>query len=119
MPKSLPMMQINQDQLSFLVAVLLVYRKYRREKTPPTEERMHTLIVLDLLISRLNGGLATSREPASLLLTEDDIHVLKAGLIMLLDRLNRKPPTAAIKQETQRLKELKTLIDQTFQITQD
>lgn len=119
MARPLPTLQIDQKQLSYLVAVLMVYRKYRREKTPPTAERLHTLIVLEYLIPKLNALIDTREEPASLLFTTDDVHVLKAGFTMLLDRLNKKSPTPEVRREIQRLKELKTLIDQTFKVTQD
>jgi hypothetical protein len=119
MVDSLPLLPISQERLQALVAALLVYQRYRREKTPPTAERIRTLFILEFLIPKLYSGVGTHEEATPLWLTVDDIQIIKAGLTTLLDNLNRKPPSARIKQEMQRLKELKTTIEQTFRTTQD
>lgn len=116
---SLPVLPISQDQLQMLTAAMLVYKRYRREKTPPTEERLRTLLTLEFLIPKLYGAVETQEEATPLWLTVDDVQTMKAGLTSLLDTLNRRPSSAAIKQEVQRLKELKTVIEQTFRTAQD
>lgn len=119
MRDTLPVLPIGQEQLQILVAALLVYKHYRRERTPSTEERLHTLLTLDLLIPKLYSAVSPHQEAIPLWLTVDDVQVMKAGLASLLDRLNRKPPSAAIRKEMQSLKELKAVIEQTFRTTQD
>lgn len=119
MVDSLPLLPISSERLQALVAALLVYQRYRREKTPPSEERTRTLFILEFLIPKLYSKAGTHEEATPLWLTVDDVQVMKIGLATLLDLLNRKPPSARIKKEMQRLKELKTVIEQTFRITQD
>lgn len=119
MGNSLPILPIGHEQLKVLVAAMLVYKRYRHEKTPPTEERLRTLLTLELLIPKLYGAVVIHEEATPLWLTVDDVQVMKTGLATLLDTLNRKPSSTAIKQEIQRLKELKTVIEQTFRTTQD
>lgn len=119
MGDSLPVLPIDQEQLQILVVVLLVYKRYRREKTPRTEEQLRTLLTLEYLIPKLYGAVSSYKEATPLWLTVDDVQVMKAGLTSLLETLNRKPPSAAIDKERQRLKELKAVIEQTFRTTQD
>jgi hypothetical protein len=119
MKDALPVLPIGQEQLRTLVAALLIYKHYRREKTPSTQERLHTLLTLEFLIPKLYGALCPHQEATPLWLTIDEVQVMKAGLASLLDRLSRKPPSAAIRKEMQRLRELKAVIEQTFRTTQD
>ena len=119
MSDAVPLLPISQDQLQHLVAALLVYRLYRQKKTPPTEERMHTLIVLELLIQKLNLGIDTQEAALPLLLMEEDVSVIKAGLATLLDSLKRRVQPPKIKREMQQLRDLKTVIEQAFKIAQN
>jgi hypothetical protein len=119
MADTLPIVPIDQEPLQALIAALLVYQRYRLEKTPPTEERMRTLLILGFLIPKLYSGIGIHEGATPLWLTVDDVQVMKAGLATLLDNLNRKPLSAKIKKEMQRLKELKITIEQTFRTTQD
>jgi len=44
--------------------------------------------------------------------------VMKTGVAVLLERLGKKASEAVIKWEMQRLKALKTMLEQTFRTTQ-
>ena len=119
MAEILPSLPIDQELLKALIAALLVYQRFRKEKTPPTEERLHTLLILHSLIPKLYTGVDTRETALPLWLTVDDVQVIKAGLAALLDNLNRKSASARLKKEMQNLKELQVTIEKTFRITQD
>lgn len=114
-----PLVPISQDDLSYFIASLLVYQRYRREKTPPSQERDQALFVLALLIPKLQRGIEPQKGDLPLFLTVDEIQVMKGGLNTLLDLLNRRSSSARLKKEIARLKALKTLLDQHFVTTQD
>lgn len=119
MSEALPLLPINQENLHYLLAAMLVYYQYRLRKTPPTNERRHTLLVLALLLPKLQCGTEPHEGNMPLLLTIDEVQVMKGGLAMLLDRLNLKPATRKVVQEIDRLRKLKTSLEQTFSTTQD
>lgn len=118
MTDALPLVPISHDNLSYLLAAMLVYQQYRKKKTPPSVERAHTLLVLEALLPRLYLGTSVQEGSLPLLLTVDDVQVLKSGLTTLLDHMNRRPASRARAKEVARLKELKTLLDQHFPATQ-
>ena len=125
MPETFPIVPIGPEQLKRLVAALLVYQRYRQQRTPPTRERGATLLILSLLLPRLHQGVepdgpgSAPLEGIPLFLTVAEVCVIKAGLATLLDLLKRKPTSRAIAQEIRALKALKTLIEQNFSTTQD
>lgn len=119
MGDTLPLLPISQERLRYLLAAMLVYQQYRLKKTPPSEERRFTLLVLTFLIPKLQRGTEPHAEEMPLPLTVDEVRVMKGGLAMMLDRLNRKPASRDVKREIVRLKALKTSIEQTFSTTQD
>ncbi len=119
MSNALPFVPISQDLLQYLIAAMLVYQQYRQRKTPPSEERGHTLLVLTFLLPKLQCGIEPHEGDIPLLLTVDEVRVMKGGLTILLDQLNRKPASGKIKREMTRLKSLKTLLEQHFSTTQD
>ena len=91
MAKMLPVLPITQEHLLALVAALLIYQRYRREKTPLTEERTRTLLILECLIPKLYSGIDIQKSALPLWLTVDDVQVIQMGLATLIDQLNRKP----------------------------
>ncbi|HEU5377891.1 MAG TPA: hypothetical protein VFV38_20910, partial [Ktedonobacteraceae bacterium] len=109
---------INQDQLQHLIAALLVYRLYLLRKALSTEERTHLLSVLKSLLQKLQFGLNSRAELLPLVLTEDDVSVITAGLTTLLEQLQNRKPSEEIHREMQQLQEIKTSIEQTFNIVQ-
>lgn len=119
MDDALPVVPISPDHIAFLMAALLVYQQFRQRKTPPSEERRHTLSVLLFLLPKLQRGIEPHEGELPLWLTVDEVSVIKGGLTMMLDQLKRKPASRQITQEIARLKQLKTLFDQHFSTTQD
>lgn len=119
MANPLPLVPISPDRLSYLLAALLVYQQFRLRKTPPSVERAYTLMVLESLLPRLGSGIREHEGDLPLLLTVDDVQVMKNALATLIDRLNRKPSSRASVKELTSLKELKNLLDQHFSETQD
>lgn len=119
MAEPLPLLPVDQEQLAMLIAAMLAYRLYVFKKMPSTAGRAYTLMTLALLIPKLQCGMGVHEEAMPLLLTQDDVLVMKTGLAVLLERLGKKAPGAVIKREMQRLKALKTMLEQTFRTTQD
>ncbi len=119
MTDALPQLPLDQNDLIALLGAMLVYHRYRMQKTPPSEERLFTLKVLESLLPLLNQGCGVYEHDRSLLLTVDDVCVLKGGLTTLLALLQCKPASAQLTQEITRLTRLKTLIESTFSTTQD
>jgi hypothetical protein len=119
MSETLPFLPISQDRLQYLLAAMLVYQQYRLKKTPSSEEQQHTLLILAFLIPKLQRGTEPHDGEMPLLLTVDEVRVIKGGLAMILDRLNRKPVSRQITQEITRLKMLQTTIAQSFLTAQD
>jgi hypothetical protein len=119
MSNALPLVPISQKRLNYLVATLLVYQQYRLRQTPPSEERRETLLVLTFLILKLQRGIEPHKGDLPLLLTVDEVCVMKSGFAMLIDCLNRRPVSYNITKEIAQLKELKTMLDQSFSTTQD
>lgn len=119
MENSLPNVPISQEQLQALLAAMLVYRLYCRKRTPRTEEREHTLMVLESLLPKLSYGIGPHEDATLLFLTEDDVRVMKGGLRTLIDNLSGRPASHQIKEEIKHLEELKTLIGRNFSTTQD
>lgn len=119
MDKGLPQVSISQDLLQYLLASMLVYRDYRWLKTPPTRERGYTLLVLTSLLPKLQRGTELQEEEVPLLLTVDEVRVMKSGLSMMIDKLAQKTASRRLEREITRLKELKKLLDQHFHTTQD
>lgn len=119
MVQPLPMLPVSQDQLQQLIAVMLIYRRFRLEKTPPTEERSRTLLLLAFLLPKLCGGVGVHEEAAPIWLTVDEVSVLKAGLAAIFDALKKKAASRKVTEELERVNQLKIVIEQTFSTTQD
>jgi hypothetical protein len=119
MSDALPFVPISPEQLQYLFAAMLVYQQYRLRKTPPSEERSYTLLVLTFLLPKLQRGIEPHEGEMPLLLTVDDVQVMKGGLTVIIDRLNRKSVPRKIKQKITHLKALKTMLEQNFSTTQD
>ncbi len=98
---------------------MLVYQQYCLRKMSSSEERTSTLAVLASLLPRLTLGCRPHAGELPLLLTVDDVRVLKAGLRTLLALLQKKPASASVVLEIARLTRLKDLIERTFSTTQD
>ena len=118
-----PMVPISLEHLSQLAAAMMVYEQFRRRKTPPSEERTHTLLVLAVLLPKLLSGVEPHEGDRPLPLTTDEIQVMKSGLATVLDQLQRKPATGKqVKRRTEeikKLKHMKQMLDQHFRTTQD
>lgn len=119
MGKTLPLVPINQEHLRYLIATMLVYQQFCQRRTSPSEERQHTLLVLTFLIPKLHQGITPHEGEIPLLLTVDEVSIMKGGLTTMLDQLNRKPASRQIKQEITRLRKLRAMLDQHFSTTQD
>lgn len=117
MGETLPQMPISPEHLSYLLAAMLVYQQYRQRKTLLTTERGHTLYVLRFLLPKLQRGLEPHEGELPLLLTVDEVCVIKGGLAIMLERLNHKPVSRPITQEITRMKQFKTLFEQHFPTT--
>ncbi len=73
----------------------------------------HTLLVLTFLIPKLLAGLEPHKgEKPSLLLTVDEVQVMKGGGAALIAQSKRKPVTRALAREVAHLTQLKTMLDQ-------
>ena len=118
-----PMVPMSQEHLIQLASAMLVYEQFRRRKTPPSQERTHTLLVLALLLPKLLYGTEPHEGDRPLPLTTDEIQTMKDGLATILDQLQRKPATGkkAKKraEEITKLEHLKQVLDQHFRTTQD
>lgn len=119
MEEILPSLPITPEYLAYLVAVMLVYQQYRQRRTPPSEEQQHTLLVLMFLLPKLQQGLEPHQGALTLLLTVDEVCVIKRGLATMLDHLKRRPASRKIAREIARLKQLKQSVERTFMTTQD
>ena len=119
-----PMVPISLEHLSQLAAAMLVYEQFRRRKTPPSEERTHTLLVLAVLMPKLLYGAEPHEGDRPLPLTTDEVQVMKDGLATILDQLQRKPVRRGKQakkraEEITKLEHLKQMLDEHFRTTQD
>lgn len=118
MTDALPVLPISQEQLQRLIAAMLVYQRYRYEKTPPTEEQLQTLSILEYLIPKLSQWTVRHEETMPLWLTVDDVCVIKGGLDVLIEKLKGEPSSGKIDRELQNLQKLQIIIQQ-FKTTLD
>lgn len=119
MGETFPRVAISPEHLAYLISALLVYQHYRQCKTPPTDERAWTLLGLTFLLPKLQRGIEPHKDDLPLVLTVDEVRLIKGGLAMMLDHLQRKPATRTSMREMDRLRLLKKLFDESFSTTQD
>ena len=118
MSQAFPVLPLSDDQLALLTAQLLIYQRYLHDKVAPSPTRTRALRVLSALTSRLST-LVTRREPQrTLFLTVEEIPLSKEGLTTLQHVLEARPASAGRNQEIQHLSTMRTLIEQTFPLTQ-
>jgi len=114
-----PLLKMSYEQISLLTAQLLVYQQYLQRKVTPSEKRDRTLRVLLALLQRLNTLFDQNGGPVALLLTVEEVAIIKEALVGLQRALEAKRPSTGRDQEIQRLVAMKILIAQTFPLTQD
>ena len=89
----LPQLHMSDEQLTLLTAQLLVYQHYLQRKVPPSTKQRRGVLVLQALLRRLHA-LATSRQrPQMLLLTDEEVALIKEALTVLHRRVSEKRPS--------------------------
>jgi len=113
------MVPISQEQLKQLAGAMLVYKQFLQRRIPSSQQRARTQLVQTFLIPTLLAGLEPHEGEMPLLLTVDEVLVMKRGLAILSDQLKCKPATRSLTQEITHQEELKRMLDQHFRSTQD
>jgi hypothetical protein len=119
MRDSFPLLKMNYEQLCLLMAQLLVYQQYLQKKVAPSAKRNRTLRILLALLQRLQAFFQQSGAQMALLLTVEEVAMMKDALAVLKLALEAKPASAEREREIQRLAAMKTLLEQTFPLIQD
>jgi hypothetical protein len=114
-----PLLKMSYEQISLLTAQLLVYQQYLQRKVPPSVKRDRTLRILLALLRRLNALFDQNGGLAAILLTFEEVTIIKEALVALRNILETKSPSEGRDQEIQRLAAMRILIEQTFPLTQD
>lgn len=114
MNNSFPVLRMSYEQITLLTAQLLVYQQYLQKKVASSFKRNHTLRVLVALLRRLHTLFTPGRSHAALLLTVEEVAVIKEALVVLQTMLETRRPSIGRDQELQRLADMKTLIERTF-----
>jgi hypothetical protein len=114
-----PRLNVSYDQLCLLTAQLLVYQQYLQRKVAPSVKRNRTVRVLQALLQRLQALFTENGRQMALLLTVEEVAIIKEALVVLQQALEAKPPFAGREQEIQRLVTMKMLIEQTFPDVQE
>lgn len=114
-----PLLNISYDQLSQLTAQLLVYQQYLQRKVAPSVKRDRTLRVLLAFLRRLDALFEHNHAQHMLLLTVEEVALVKEALAILQRELERKPPSVGRDQEIQHLATMRILIERAFPLTQD
>ncbi len=114
-----PLLEMSGEQISLLTAQLLVYQHYLQKKVASSVKRNRTLRVLLALLQRLNALFNPGTTQRALLLTVEEVAVIKEALRVLQHVLKTKPPSVGRDQEMQRLAAMRARIEQTFPLTQD
>jgi hypothetical protein len=109
-----PVLKMSYEQTFLLTAQLLVYQHYLQRKVASSVKRNRTLRVLLALLQRLNALFAQNGGQMPLLLTVEEVAIIKEALAVLQHALEAKHPSGERDQEIQRLAAMKTLIEQTF-----
>ncbi len=114
-----PLLNMSYEQLSQLAVQLLVYLQYLQRKVAPSVRRDCTLRVLQAFLRRLYALFEHNYAQHLLLLTVEEVALIKEALAVLQRELERKPPSVGRDQEIQRLAAMRKLIEQTFPAVQD
>ena len=112
-----PLLKMSYEQLSLFIAQLLVYQQYLQRKVAPSAKRNRTLRLLQALLQRLTTLFGQSTTQMALLLTVEEVIMIKEALMVLQRALEAKSPSEGRDQEIQRLATMRTLIEQTFPST--
>jgi hypothetical protein len=119
MQGSFPMLKMSYEQLSLLTAQLLAYQQYLQRKVAPSAKRNRTLRILLPLLQRLQTLFQPNQVQMGLLLTTEEVVIIKEALVVLQHVLEKKRSSTGRDQEIQRLTAMEMLIKQTFPMTQD
>lgn len=117
--EAFPSLNISGEQCFFLTAQLMIYQRYLQKKVAPSEQRNCTLRALFALLQRLEMLFDPHTSQGTLLLTTEEIALIKETLTILRKVLETRPPSSARDTQIQRLAMLQILIEQTFPLTQD
>jgi hypothetical protein len=119
MHDSFPMLKMSYEQLSLLTAQLLAYQQYLQRKVAPSTKRNRTLRVLLPLLQRLQALFQPAGVQIGLLLTVEEVNIIKEALTILQQVLETKRPSGGRDQEIERLVSMYTLVNRTFSPPQD
>ena len=119
MPDAFPVLSLSDEQLSLLAAQLLIYQHYLQRKVAPSTERTCALQVLSALLPRLSEMVIRRDSPRALLLAVEEALLIKEALTILQQLLEARPSSAERDQEIVRMETMRTLVEQTFPLTQD
>lgn len=117
--EAFPSLNISGEQYSFLTAQLMIYQRYLQKKVAPSVQRNRTLQALFALLQRLETLFDPHTSQGTLLLTIEEIALLKEALTVLRKVLKTRPPSGTRDAQIQRLTTMQTLIEQTFPTTHD
>lgn len=114
MSNSLALLKMSYEQITLLTAQLLVYQQYLQRKVAPSAKRDRMLLVLGILIQKLGAIICQENTQAMLLLTSEEIIILKEAVTVLRTSLEGKPASTGRDLEIQRLAVMKVILDQAF-----
>ena len=114
MSEPFPLLRMSYEQISLLTAQLLVYQQYLQRKVAPSAQRNRPLRILIALLRRLSAMWEQTGPQKALLLTTEEVSLIKEALTVIQQVLETKPPSLGRDQEIERIAAMKTLIEQTF-----
>jgi hypothetical protein len=114
-----PQLKMNDRQVASLTAQLLVYQQYLQRKVAPSAKRNRSLRIVVALTRRLSAIWQQTSAQIVLLLTVEEVALMKEALTVMQQVLETKPPSSARSQEIERIVAMKTLIEQTFPTIQN
>lgn len=114
MSEPFPFLRMSYEQISLFTAQLLVYQQYLQRKVAPSVQRNRSLRILVALIRRLSAMWKQTGPQKALLLTVEEVALIKEALTVIKHVLETKPPSSGRDQEIERIVTMRTLIEQTF-----
>lgn len=114
MSNSFSLLKMSYQQITLLTAQLMVYQQYLLRKVAPSVKRDRALRVLGAFLQRLGTMIQQTNYQTMMLLTNEEVILLKEALIVLQAVLETKPSSTGRDLEIQRLAAMKMVLDQTF-----
>lgn len=105
---------MSYEQISLFTAQMMVYQQYLQRKVVPSAKRNRSLRIVVALIRRLCSIWEQTSAQRVILLTVEEVALIKEALSVMQRILETKPLSPGCDQEIERLAAMKALIEQTF-----